>query len=114
MKPIEIYPDKFKGEDAPKPDNIVTRWSYFYIHGALERMSGYDCFDSIGDKPSPGTYEAVVMWPDGTRTPARLFVRLSLDPRDVMAGIAVDPTNDEDLQWATEWYELPGSKGGNY
>jgi len=101
---IHIYPDKFKGEGAPKPEG-AERLSYFYIHGELERKSGYDCFDSTEEKPEHGIHNALVHWPDGSSDEALLFVRKAFGgPKGAIAGIAVKTTNKKDVEWANEWY----------
>jgi hypothetical protein len=113
MENINIYPDKYLGEDSPS-EPTAKRLSYFYIHGELENKSGYDCFDSDWDNPKIGIHEAIVRWPDGTTDSATLYVRNSIDPRGILAGIAVKSDNADDQSWARGWYNKTQKSGGNY
>ena len=45
---IKIYPDEYNGVELKHPTNSF-RWKYSYLHGELETISGYDCFNIIGN-----------------------------------------------------------------
>lgn len=113
MNKVQIYPDKFNDEEIPQNIEAI-RAAYFYLHGELERVSGYDCFDIVGELPSSGIHEAEVNWPDGTKTPSTLFVRVGKFTGGRLSGIAVSQDDSEGIDWAKIWYTTPGNFGLNY
>lgn len=98
---IEVYPDKFQGKIIEFPE-LSKRWSYIYLHGILEDISGFDCCNFIGIKPQlKGMYNVIIIWPDKKE---KAILYFKPNEKNGQRGLIVYNNDVMGRQQAIDWF----------